>query len=52
MICRYDTNSSGQGQYYEQKAIDVRGGIGNLDKKINAASQSTMQKLNKEHGGG
>ena len=43
-------NTTQEGRYKEQKAIDERGGKQNLDNKRNEVSPEKMKELEKEHG--
>jgi hypothetical protein len=38
-----------EGRYKEQKAIDQRGGVNNLDNKRNEVNQRKMEELKKKH---
>jgi len=52
VIGRYDANDPQEGAYKEQKAIDARGGIGNLDNKRNEVNPLRMQELERKYGNG
>lgn len=50
IIDKYNPNKAGHGSYKEQKAIDKRGGIKNLDNKRNEATPKRMEDLKRRYG--
>jgi hypothetical protein len=48
VLDRYDAKNTREGRFKEQKQIDKRGGVKNLDNKRNEVSKKNMKKLEKE----
>jgi RHS repeat-associated protein len=48
VVDRYDAKNTREGRFKEQKQIDKRGGVRNLDNKRNEVSKKNMKKLEKE----
>ncbi|MCI0422880.1 MAG: hypothetical protein L0312_27265, partial [Acidobacteria bacterium] len=50
VVDRYDPKNKQLGRYKEQKQINKRGGVGNLDNKRNEVDPKKMKELEKKFG--